>query len=148
LTILIITKIVGIIYIDLLFTYVICYSSSAAAIDIELFIIFFIFRINITTYFTRSNPSMACVDNKLLECIFEPKYIDFQLAERLEVVSGLFQRFTNSYLLKMKFVDLKLLAGINSIDEIELSRRIFKYCANLVSIRNVEMSVDNVEWLD
>jgi len=131
---LIITKIVGIIYIDLLFTYEICYSSSAAAIDIELFIIFFIFRIIITTYFTRSNPSMACVDNKLLECIFEPKYIDFQ--------------FTNSYLLYMKFDDLKLLAEINSIDEIELSRRIFKYCANFVSIRNVEMSVDNVEWLD
>jgi len=53
---------------------------------------------------------MACVDNKLLECIFDPKYIDFlQLAERLEVLSDLFQRFTYLYLLKMKFVDLKLL---------------------------------------
>jgi len=91
------------------------------------------------------------LDDIVLSRLFHPEYMDFELANRCETVSSLFQAHVHRYRQNLTLIDLKNIMT-SYVDREKLLHQMLTHCPNIRLVKNINLyemieKVDLMDWL-
>jgi len=86
------------------------------------------------------NNDMVC--DQLLECVFQPRYMTFDLCVRLEPVARLFMKKAGRFYEQLQQVDVQYFT--DKADNVKWACKLFQRCPNVETIKNIPFRKKNL----